>query len=65
MLVDVEVDVRADSRPGLAQPVADAGPAAVELVDRRIDRRRFDLDVPLDAREERHQRSWEVQVGHG
>ena len=48
----------------LAQPVAQAGPPAVEIVDERVHRRRVDVQPTLEPREERHERGGEVDVRH-
>ena len=65
LLVDVDVDVRPQLGPGHAQPVAQAGPARVQLGDRAVHGRGLDLDVARQVAEQRRQRRGEVDVGHG
>ena len=65
LLVHVDVDVRSQLGPGHAQPVAQAGPARVQLGDRAVHRRCLDLDVARQVAEERRQGRGEVDVGHG
>jgi hypothetical protein len=62
--VDVHVHVPAQRRAGLAQPVADAGPALVQTVDRLGDRRGVDVDPAGQIREHRRQGHGEVEIGH-
>ena len=50
LAVDVHVDVRPQRRPRLAEPVAQAGPALVEPVDRLLHRRRVDVEFARQAR---------------
>ena len=59
------MDVRPQRRPRLAEPVAQAGPALVEPVDRLRDGRRLDVEPARQLGEERRQRRREVQLGHG
>ena len=47
------MDVRPQGRARLAEAVAHARPALIELVDRRVDVPRLDLDVEAAAREAR------------
>ena len=62
--VDVHVDVPAQRRPGLAQPVANAGPALVQPVDRLGDRGGLDIEPAGQVGEHRRQRDRQVEVGH-
>ena len=64
LLVDVHVDVHPQRRARLAQAVAQAGPAVVELVDRLVDGARVDLDDAREVAVERDQRSREAQLAH-
>jgi hypothetical protein len=64
LAVHVDVDVLPQSRARLAEPVAEARPAAVELVDRLVHGRRVDLHVPRQVGEERGERGGQVEVGH-
>ena len=65
LAIHVDVDVPSQRRAFLAEPVAQAGPAAVELVDRLVHGRRVDLDVPRQVGEQGRERRRQVQVGHG
>jgi hypothetical protein len=49
----------------LAEPVAQAGPALVEALDRFRHRPRVDLEPARELGEQRRQRRGEVQIGHG
>ena len=51
LAIDVDVDVVAQHGPGLAQPVAEPGPALVEARDRLVHARRVDVEAPRQARE--------------
>lgn len=62
--VDVDVDVRTQRGPGLAEPVAEAGPTLVEPVDRLAHCRGVDVELAWDPREERRQRCRKVQLRH-
>jgi len=64
MLVDIDMDVRAQSWPRVAQPVAQAWPALLEPIDRAVDGLRIDVEAPGQAREERRQRCRQVDVSH-
>src|SRR5438045_924094 len=63
--VDVDVDVRAQHRAALADPVAESRPALVEAVERLVDGRRVHVELPRELREERKQRRWDMQLCHG
>ena len=51
--------------PGLAEPVAHARPARLQLVDRVVDGRGVDVDAARQLGEERRQRHRQMQLGHG
>jgi hypothetical protein len=65
LLVDVDVDVLPQRGAGLAEAVAHARPRLVEPADRAVDRVGVDLEVTREPGEERRQRRWEMNVGHG
>src|SRR5207253_2140602 len=54
LAIDVDVDVRAQLRPGLAEPVAEPGPTLVEALDRLLHGRRVDLEPARQVAEERY-----------
>ena len=62
--VDVEVDVRPDRRPGLAETVAQTRIALLQPLDRLDDSAGVDVELPRQVGEERRQRSREVDVRH-
>lgn len=63
--VDVDVDVAAERRAGLAEAVADSGPAFVETVDGLVHGRRLDFESAGQIGEDRRQCDREVEIGHG
>ncbi len=65
LAVDVDVEVPAQGRPLLDDPVAQPRPLRLERVDRREHCRGLDLDPARQPWEERCQRSWEPDVRHG
>ena len=65
LAVDVDVDVPAQRRPRLAQPVAKPRPAFVETVERLVQRRRLDVESAGQVGEHGRQRDRQVQIGHG
>ena len=64
LAVDVDVDVRTQPRPGLAEPVAHAGPLLVEPCDRVVHARRLHVEPARQVDEQRRQRRRQVHVGH-
>jgi hypothetical protein len=62
--VDVDIDVAAQRRTGLAQAVADPGPAIIEAVDGLAHRPRLDLEPAGQVGEHRRQRDRKMEVGH-
>ena len=64
LAVDVHMNVRTQSRPLLAEPVAQPRPLGVEAVDRLRDRCRLDVELPWQLPEEWLQCRREVQLGH-
>ena len=65
--VDVDVDVRARTLPGLAQAIAQSGHCSLELGDRVVHRRRLDVEAARQAGEERRQRPgrWMSAISRG
>ena len=65
LTIDEDVDVVAEHRPWLAQPVAEPGPPLVEARDCLVHARRIDIQAPRQAMEQWRQRGGQVKVGHG
>jgi hypothetical protein len=64
LVVDVHVDVTAQGGAGLAQPVAEPGPALVQPFDRLRDRLGLELDATGQAGEDRGQGAGQVDGRH-
>src|SRR5690349_20522278 len=64
LAVDVDVDVTAQGRAFRNQPIAEARPLLLELVERLRDRCRLDVEATDEPGEERHQRRREMDVRH-
>src|SRR6266508_1441012 len=67
LAIDVDVDVSAQGRAGagLAQPVAQTGPALVEACEGLVHRSGLNLDSAGEVAEQRRQRVGQMQLGHG
>ncbi len=65
LAVDEDVNVPPERRAGLAEAVAEAGPALFKAIDRLADGRRLKLQPARQAREQRRQRRWEADLRHG
>ena len=63
--VDEDVDVRSQPRSGLDQPIAQPGHGVVQAFEEGGDGLTVDIVATLRTREQRQERAWKQDGGHG